>query len=254
MVVHAATVRTDQWVGAGTAILVAVVVVWILRHLFARRAKQGAAAVLREDLGAAARTRIALLERLVYAVVLGVGVAIALSRFDALRTLGTTILTSSAIAAAIVGFAARQTLANVVAGLMIAVTQPLRIGDHVELEDVAGVVEDVTLSYTVLRTGPGRRVVVPNDTVVSAVLRNDSLAPEALAVATDVWLRPDADVGAATRALAGDVLVAEATPAGIRLEVTDGTALATERNAREADLRARCLQVLSQAGLLPPSP
>jgi small-conductance mechanosensitive channel len=53
------------------------------------------------------------------------------------------VLASSAIAAAIVGFAARQTIANAIAGVILAITQPLRIGDHVTFEGESGVVEDV---------------------------------------------------------------------------------------------------------------
>lgn len=219
--------------------------------MFARRGRLAAAAVLRGELTAGTETRLALVQRLTYALVLGVGIAIALSKFDAVRVIGSTLLTSSAIAAAVVGLAARQTLANVVAGLMIAVTQPLRLGDHVEIADVAGVVEDVTLSFTILRTGPGRRVVIPNDQVVSGVLRNDSLSPEPLPVSASVWVAPDADLARATAVLEGDVAVAEATPDGIRLDVTAGTAPAVQRSAREAELRARCLQALHQAGALP---
>lgn len=237
--------------GAAVAIAIALALVWLLRRVFARRARRAAAGVMRGELTAGTETRLALVERLTYAVVLGVGIAIALSKFDAVRVIGSTLLTSSAIAAAVVGLAARQTLANVVAGLMIAVTQPLRLGDHVELADVAGVVEDVTLSFTVLRPGPGRRVVIPNDQVISGVLRNDSLAPEPLPVSASVWIAPDADVARAIAALAGDVAVAEATPGGIRLDVTAGTAAAVERSAREAELRGRCLQALHQVGALP---
>lgn len=248
----ATAVTTSDWVGAGVAIALALLVVWVLRTLFARHARRAAEAVLRDELTAGTETRLALVERLVYAVVLTVGLAIALSKFDAVRAVGSALLTSTALAAAIVGFAARQTLANVVAGLMIAITQPVRLGDHVELEEVSGVVEDVTLSYTVLRPGTGRRVVVPNDRVVSSVLRNDSLAPEPLTVSASVWLAPDADVRTATAALEGTVSVAEATPEGIRIDVTDGTTTAGERDAREAELRARCLHVLHQASALPP--
>ena len=62
--------------------------------------------------------------------------------------LAARLLASGAIAAAIIGFAARQTLANFVAGIMLAVTQPLRIGDWVYFEDHYGVVEDIRLNYT----------------------------------------------------------------------------------------------------------
>src|SRR3712207_3770588 len=144
---------TNQWVGAAVALGVAIALVWVLRVLFARRARKLAESVLRGDLTPEVDTRLRLIERLVYAVVLCLGIAAALSKFDTVRDVGRALLTSGAIAAAVIGFAARQTLANVVAGVMIAITQPLRIGDWVEFDGHYGVVEDITLSYTTLRTG-----------------------------------------------------------------------------------------------------
>ena len=81
---------------------------------------------------------------------------IALSQFAALDRLATSLLASGALAAAIVGFAARQTLANAVAGVLLFVTQPLRIGDLVTFEGETGTVEDVRLTYTWLRDGRRR--------------------------------------------------------------------------------------------------
>ncbi len=233
----------DDWIGAGVAIAIAVAVVTVLRFLFARR---------HTGLPPEAETRLRLVERLVYAVVLTVGIAIALSQFDVVRTLSRALLASSAIAAAIVGFAARQTLANVVAGLMLAITQPLRLGDRIVFEDIAGVVEDVTLSYTFLRALSGERVAIPNERLAAGILRNDTLGAPQLAVEAEVWIAPDADVDTALKLL-GDADVAEATPDGIRLVVRDGEAPARERADRANVLRARTLARLHGQGMLPPS-
>src|SRR4051812_20347774 len=146
---------TDQWVGAAVALGGAILVVYVLRFIVGRRARRIAEAVLRGELTPQVDTRLRLMWRLLYAVVLAVGIAVALSNFQAVRDLGRTLLASGAIAAAVIGFAARQTLANVVAGLMLAVTQPLRVGDYVGFEEHYGVVEDVTLSHTTLRTSAG---------------------------------------------------------------------------------------------------
>src|SRR4051794_11803863 len=144
----------DAWIGAVVAIGISVVAVALLRFAFAR---------LHVDLAPQAETRLRLVERLVYAVVLGLGIAIALSKFDAVRSVSRALLASGAIAAAVVGFAARQTLANLIAGVMLAITQPLRLGDRIAFEDMTGVVEDVTLSYTFLRRFSGERIAIPNE-------------------------------------------------------------------------------------------
>lgn len=226
------------------AIGVAVLIVTVLKFLFERR---------HVGLPPEAETRLRLVERLIYALVLVVGIAIALSKFDEVRSVGRALLTSSAIAAAVVGFAARQTLANVVAGLMLAVTQPFRLGDRIALEDeVVGVVEDVSLSYTVLRAPSGELVAVPNEKLAASILRNETMSAPELSVEVDVWVAPDADVGAAL-ALFEDAGVAEATPEGVRLTVRDGRAPVAERGARQDALRARALARLHEQGSLPRS-
>jgi small-conductance mechanosensitive channel len=233
----------DAWIGAAVAIGIAMAAVTVLRFAFARR---------HVDLPPEAETRLRLVERLVYAIVLVVGIAIALSKFDAVRSVSRALLTSSAIAAAVVGFAARQTLANVVAGLMLAITQPLRIGDRVVFEEITGVVEDVTLSYTFLRQFSGERIAIPNEKLASGILRNDSLGAPPLAVEADVWIAADADVAKAVDVLGG-ATVAEHTPEGVRLVVSDGKATAAERTERANALRARSLARLHGEGMLPPS-
>jgi small-conductance mechanosensitive channel len=235
--------NADAWVAAAVSIGVAVAVVAVLRFAFARR---------HVDLPPEAETRLRLVERLVYAIVLVVGISIALSKFDAVRSVSRALLTSSAIAAAVVGFAARQTLANVVAGLMLAITQPLRIGDRIEFEDIAGVVEDVSLSYTYLRKLSGERLAIPNEKLASGVLRNDTLGAPELAVEVDVWIAPDADAERAVAVL-GDAEVAEARPDGLRITVRDGRARTEERAARQGALRAQALARLHGEGMLPPS-
>jgi small-conductance mechanosensitive channel len=257
---HAVTAAaTSQWVGAGVALGTALLVLWVIRTVFfTPRTRRLAEAVLRGELTPEVDTRLRLLERAVYALVLTVGIATALSQFDGVRDIGRALLTSGAIAAAIVGFAARQTLANVVAGLMIAITQPLRLGDHVAFEDHSGVVEDVTLSYTTLRTGAGSRIVIPNEKLTSAVLRNDSLVDAPVAPEVSVWIAPDADAARALEVLADEeqgltATIAEATPEGIRMTVTAPAVAPPDRGPREAEMRAVCLAHLHAQGLLPAS-
>jgi small-conductance mechanosensitive channel len=74
-------------------------------------------------------TRLRFVRRLVEALIIVVGIATALSQFTALDRFATSVLASTAFIVAVVGFAAQQTLANVIAGVMLAITQPIRIGD-----------------------------------------------------------------------------------------------------------------------------
>ena len=139
-------------VTAALSIVLALIVASVLDRYFARRGHRLAAAVTRGEVSPVLDTRLRFLRRLIYATIVLVGIALALSQFTGLSKLANSVLASGAIAAAIIGFAARQTLANFVAGIMLAITQPLRVGDWVTFEEHYGVVEDVRLTYTFLRT------------------------------------------------------------------------------------------------------
>jgi small-conductance mechanosensitive channel len=118
------------------------------------------------------RTRLRFLRRLLFLVVFLVLVALAIAQFTELKRLATGILASTAVLAAIIGFAAQHTIANMVAGVMLAVTQPFRIGDRICFEEVDGRVVDITLSYTYVNPGDGTAVVIPNQLLVEGVVHN----------------------------------------------------------------------------------
>ena len=117
-------------------------------------------------------TQLALTRRLLSAAVWLVAIAIALTQFAELRVLSTRLLASAGLSGLIVGFAARGTLGNAIAGLTISIAQPIRIGDDIELRGDRGVVEDIHLIYTVLRLTDGKRLIIPNDTLASEVIKN----------------------------------------------------------------------------------
>lgn len=101
---------------------------------------------------------------------------LALSQFTELKQLAAGVLASTALVVAVVGFAAQRTLANMIAGIQIAVSQPIRLGDRVKFEDCEGRVTDITLSYTYLDPGDGSSVVIPNQLLVEGIVHNHSTA------------------------------------------------------------------------------
>jgi small-conductance mechanosensitive channel len=118
------------------------------------------------------KTRLRFLRRLVILIVFLVLLAIALSQFTELKRLATGILASTAVLAAIVGFAAQHTIGNMVAGVQLAVSQPIKIGDRITFEEVDGRVTDITLSYTYVNPGDGTTVVIPNQMLVDGIIHN----------------------------------------------------------------------------------
>jgi small-conductance mechanosensitive channel len=122
------------------------------------------------------RTRLRFLRRLAIVVVLVILAAIAIAQFTELKRLATGILASTAVLAAIIGFAAQHTIGNMVAGVQLAISQPIRIGDRISFEEVEGRVLDITLSYTYVDPGDGTAIVIPNQLLVEGVVHNLSTA------------------------------------------------------------------------------
>jgi small conductance mechanosensitive channel len=121
-------------------------------------------------------------------------------------------------------------------------------------EDQYGVVEDVRLNFTVLRTAGDQRVVIPNERLASGILRNDTLGSPSVGLDVEVWLPPGVDAVRAIDVLRAEtgqeVTVAEAVPWGIRLAVGGEPSPPPERAAREAALRLQCVRRLQEEGLL----
>lgn len=88
-------------------------------------------------------------------------IAAALMMFDRVRSLGASVLASAGVIGIIVGFAAQKTIANLFAGFQLAMTQPIRIDDVVIVENEWGRIEEITLTYIVVRIWDLRRLIVP---------------------------------------------------------------------------------------------
>jgi len=214
-----------------------------------------ATAVVREELTPVLDTRLRFLRRLITLSIVVIGLLLALSQFGGLSRLAAGLLASGALIAAILGFAARQTLANLIAGVMLTITQPLRIGDRVTVESETGTVEDVRLNYTVVRGGDGGRIFIPNERLAAGILHNDTIVEPLVSLEIDVWLAPSVDADAALGALrsldgAPIARIAAVGADAVRYTVARGTVPPAERPARESELRADALRALRTAGLL----
>jgi small-conductance mechanosensitive channel len=107
------------------------------------------------------RTQMAVLRRIFVVVVILVTVAIMLMTFPDIRQLGTSLLASAGLAGLIIGMAMRPTLSSLIAGLQIALTEPIRVDDVVIVEGEWGWIEDIETTYVVVRIWDLRRLVVP---------------------------------------------------------------------------------------------
>ena len=118
------------------------------------------------------RTQIAVLRRIFTLLVVVVATAVILMTFPAIHQLGTSLLASAGIAGIVVGMAMKSTLSSLVAGLQIALTQPIRIDDVVIVNGEWGRIEEILTTYVVVRTWDLRRLVVPLSYFIENMFQN----------------------------------------------------------------------------------
>jgi small-conductance mechanosensitive channel len=247
--------RHGDEISAAITMLVAIAIAIVVDRLLMGRAVKAAVRMDTGELSREARTRLRLVRRLLFLAIILIGVALALSQFASIKRFATGVLASTAVLGIIIGFAGRQVIANFVSGVLIAFTQPIRIGDLVTIGDeVHGRVVDIALTYTRVDAGDGSLIVVPNEKVATDVVVNQSAGNSAAPVTVDVWLRPDADVETARTTLEkGEVTSArlvEVTPEGVRLQIKAAVDAGVDREGHEAELREQAQGALRQAGLL----
>ena len=235
-------------VTAIVTVVVAFVIAEVVDHALARRGGK-----LTEGLSPVANTRLRLVRRLIFATILLIGVMLALSQFEGIKRVATGILASSAVLGLVVGFAARQTLANGIAGILLAITQPIRIGDLVTFEGETGTVEDVRLTYTFIRLGDDTRLIVPNERLAQSTIENHTIVDPRVRVEVDLWLPPSADAARAVQVLREqpdlDVDVTEIDKEGVKLTAGTWAESASERGSVAARVRASSLELLRSEGL-----
>lgn len=159
----------------------------------------------RRPLAAEAATRYRVFRRIVTVTILAVGLFSALLAIPEVRAVAGGLLASSALLGIVLGFAAQRTLGNFVAGVLIALAQPVRIGDRVEYEGMPGVVEEIGLTYTFIRAGDRRRIVVPNEKLASDTIINASIRSRETFAEVSVPVPLAADLEGAITALREDV-------------------------------------------------
>jgi small-conductance mechanosensitive channel len=118
------------------------------------------------------QTQFNLLERIIVFLIIIVGIGLILMQFDSVRQVGTTLFASAGIAGIIIGFASQKVIAAVLAGLQIAITQPIRLDDVVIIENEWGRIEEITLTYVVVNIWDKRRLIVPTTYVFEKPFQN----------------------------------------------------------------------------------
>jgi small-conductance mechanosensitive channel len=217
------------------AVVVAVViaVAGLIAKLVDRR-------MARRELAPEAVTRYRVIRRSVVTVIVFVGVLSALLAIPQVRAIAGGILASSAVVGLVVGFAAQRTLSNFIAGVLIAFTQPLRLGDRVEVAGGAGIVEEIGLTYTFIRMDDRSRLVIPNDKLASDTIRNSTIVSREKVAEITLEVPLSQDLGAIVSLLRRET-AAEREPEVV-VTGLDGNATLTVRARADDEAAAERLE------------
>jgi small-conductance mechanosensitive channel len=212
--------------------------------------------LLRRPLPPDAATRYKVLRRSITVTILVVGFFSALLVIPQVRAVAGGLLASSAVLGVIIGLASQRTLGNFIAGLLIAISQPVRLGDRVTYAGEDGVIEEIGLTFTLIRTRDDARIVVPNEKLVSDTIRNASIRSKGTFAEVTVQVPLSADLQASVAALREDV--AGERDASVVVSSLDGSATvtirvrATDEDAAlrlESELRVRAQSRLRALGV-----
>lgn len=133
-------------------------------------------------------TQSTVLRRLLNTVVVIIGFGVAASQFEGFRALSTSLLASAGIAGVVLGLAAQRPLGNLFAGIQLAITQPVRIGDSVIFEGEFGTIEDIAYTYLVINTWDLRRLVVPITYLLDKPIQNWTRNSTAILGTVDLYV------------------------------------------------------------------
>jgi small-conductance mechanosensitive channel len=252
-----------NWFRAIVYMVIAIVVARVVDFVLARR-DRAMAKLLGKTPDRADRTRYVMIRRLIFVAILFVGFGIALLPLPAVGALAKAMLASAAILAGVVGIAARAPIANLVSGVMIAFSQPVRLNDYISVDGEFGTVEQISLLYTYIRTADGRRVVIPNEAFANKAVHNYSMGSPGSMVSVDLALPLNADVERVGEAMLevaehlapapegkqDSVEVTDIGGGGVRLRLHAWAADPLRRREIASDLRAALLRRLTDDGLI----
>lgn len=183
-----AVAQAQHWLGIGVLLCVVWLAVRVVAALEARILREHPVDV--EDNLAARRiqTQARVIARVAQGAIVLVGVSLALMTFPAIRQLGATLLASAGILGLVAGIAAKPVFGNLIAGLQIALAQPIRLDDVVIVEGEWGRIEEITSTYVVVRVWDERRLVVPLQWFIENPFQNWTRTSAQLLGTAFLWL------------------------------------------------------------------
>ncbi len=150
-------------------------------------------------------TKFVVMRRVVQVLVYLLGFAAIVYSVPEFRAFSYSLLAGAGVAAVIVGFAAQKAFANIMSGIFLAVSEPIRVGDRVTINQNYGTIEDITLRHTVIKTWDNNRVIIPNSVINEVEIINHSIVDEKIIQTLDIGISYDADLDLAKKIIIEEI-------------------------------------------------
>lgn len=150
-------------------------------------------------------TKFVFMRRVVQVLIYLLGFAAIVYSVPEFRAFSYSILAGAGVAAVIVGFAAQKAFANIMSGVFLAVSEPIRVGDRVTINDHYGTIEDITLRHTVINTWDNNRVIIPNSVMNEVEIINHSIVDQKIIQTLDIGISYDADIDKAKKIIIEEI-------------------------------------------------
>lgn len=210
------------------------------------------------------------------AIIIIYAVGLIANQFDSTAKALSVILASSGLLVAVLGFAAQESLSNIINGLFISIFKPFEIGDRVTLvsNKITGIIEDLTLRHTVIKTFTNTRLIIPNSTMNKEIIENAHYGDSRAAMWIDVWVSYDSDIRLAMKLISEiisshelfidtrtnkddplvQVLLRELGQSGICLRATVWTSTVSENFLACSDIRLNIKETFDKNNIKIPYP
>jgi len=173
------------------AMIVAKILAKLVRHWFRKISEA-------EQLGVD-RTRLSIIQSLVTGIIYAIALILIVNSIPELRSYSLSLFAGAGFMAIIIGFAAQETISNIISGILIAVYRPFRVGERIEFNNAKGKVEDITLRHTVIKTWENKRLVVPNSLISKEPISNYSMKDEKMLMRIEMNISYDSGIDKARK-------------------------------------------------------
>jgi small-conductance mechanosensitive channel len=178
-------------VGFQVGIVILIILLTILVAIIARRLLRK-----KDHLGIIESIQYKFISQFIVGIIYFIGLLSAAYSIPSLQSLVTSLLASSGVLAIILGFASQQAFSNIVSGIFVVMFKPFRIGDRLKFadKDIIGIVEDISLRHTVIRTFDNKRIIVPNSVISNETLENAHIVDQKTVKFFEIGISYDSDI------------------------------------------------------------